>query len=82
LSLYRQRTAAKETAMALASYRIIRNGDGWGIDHDGRIAGSYATKEAAFEAAVAPASNAIKLGHEVRITVQGSAASEPALGKE
>jgi hypothetical protein len=68
--------------MALASYRIVPHGDGWGIDHDGRIMGSYVTREAAFEAAVAPASNAIKLGREVRITVEGSADGGPALGRD
>lgn len=55
--------------------------DGWGVSHDGAISGSYMTKEAAFEAAVGPASNAIKDGHAVQITVEGSAANEPALGK-
>jgi hypothetical protein len=66
--------------MGIASYKIVPNQDGWGVDHDGRITGSYATKEAAFEAAVAPASNAIKQGHEVRIVVAGSSGDAPALG--
>lgn len=66
--------------MGLAAYRIVPHGDGWGIDHDGRVSGAYATKEAAFEAAIGPASNAIKLGHEVRITIQGGGRDEPALG--
>jgi hypothetical protein len=66
--------------MGIASYRIVPNEDGWGVAHDGRIVGSYATKEAAFEAAVAPASNAIKQGHEVQIVVTGSGGDAPALG--
>jgi hypothetical protein len=66
--------------MGVASYKIVPNRNGWGVDHDGRVLGSYATKEAAFEAAVAPASNAIKQGHEVRITVEGGDSDSPALG--
>jgi hypothetical protein len=66
--------------MGIASYKIVPNEDGWGVDHDGRVVGSYATKEAAFEAAVAPASNAIKQGHEVRIVVASSDTDAPALG--
>jgi hypothetical protein len=67
--------------MGLASYKVVRHQDGWAVDHDGNVAGSYATKEAAFEAAVGPASNAIKLGHEVRIVVTGRDGGQPALGK-
>jgi hypothetical protein len=66
--------------MGVASYTIVPNENGWGVAHDGRVAGSYATKEAAFEAAVGPASNAIKQGHEVRIVVTGSGGDTPALG--
>jgi hypothetical protein len=66
--------------MGVASYQIVPNDNGWGIAHDGRVVGSYATKEAAFEAAIAPASNAIKQGHEVRIVVAGSDGEAPALG--
>jgi hypothetical protein len=67
--------------MNLANYKVVPNRGGWGIDHDGKVIGRYATKEAAFEAAVGPASNAIKEGYEVRITVEGSRENEPALGK-
>lgn len=38
------------------------------IEHDDRVAHSYATKEAAFEAAVAAASLAMRQGHEIVIT--------------
>jgi len=38
------------------------------------------TKEAAFEAAVAAASNALKGGFAVSINVEGSKENEPALG--
>jgi hypothetical protein len=42
---------------------------GYAIEHEGRIEGSYATREAAFEAIVAPASNAIKDGLAVAIDI-------------
>jgi hypothetical protein len=66
--------------MGHAIYKIVRGKDGWSIEHDGQIAGSYATKEVAFEAAVLPASNAIKRGHKVTITVEGASGGEAALG--
>ncbi len=66
--------------MKSAAYRIVAFQDGWGVEHDGKTTGPYDTKEAAFEAAILPASNAIKLGYEVAVTVEGSEQSEPALG--
>jgi hypothetical protein len=66
--------------MKTAAYKIDRHPDGWGVEHDGRVTATYDTKEAAFEAAVLPASNAIKLGYAVSITVAGSQGQEPALG--
>jgi hypothetical protein len=53
--------------MGLAEYTIVSQGDEWGVLHDGSIKNRYATKEAAFEAAVAAASLAIREGHEVRL---------------
>ncbi len=45
------------------------------------MTGVYATKEAAFEAAAIAASNAIKEGHGITITVPGAdETGEPALG--
>ena len=41
---------------------------------------AYATKEAAFEAAFAGATNAVKAGHDVTIHVAGAVAGESALG--
>jgi len=69
-----------EESMKSAAYRIVHGRDGRGVEHDGRIDGAYDTKEAAFEAAVGPASNAIKLGYQVSIMVEGSEPREPALG--
>jgi hypothetical protein len=65
--------------MQIARYRIIAAGDEWTVDADGDRKGSYATKEAALEAAVGAASNAIKLGHGVEISVPG-ATGEPSIG--
>ncbi len=42
--------------MGLAEYMIVAQGDEWGVLHDGNVNNRYATKEAAFEAAVAAAS--------------------------
>jgi hypothetical protein len=67
--------------MGLASYKITPQGKGWGVDQHGKVVGDYLTKEAAFEAAVAAASNAIKDGHEVRVLVPGrDAGGKPSLG--
>jgi len=66
--------------MAQATYKIVPSKDGWGVSHEGEISGSYTTKEAAFEAAVGPASNAIKAGHGVTIVVDGNEKGGAALG--
>jgi hypothetical protein len=66
--------------MARVYYSIVRmNGSGWAIRHDGKLTGGYATKEAAFEAAVAPASDAVKEGHAVTISVEGNEGLQPML---
>jgi phosphotransferase system HPr-like phosphotransfer protein len=49
--------------MGLASYEIVGDAREW--------QNVYETKEAAFEAAVAAASLALRQGHEVRITAPG-----------
>jgi hypothetical protein len=51
--------------MGLDQYSIVAQGDEWGVLHDGNVKNRYATKESAFEAAVAAASLAIREGHEV-----------------
>jgi hypothetical protein len=66
--------------MKVVSFRIMPNRGGWGIQNDSGVHGNYATKEAAFEAAAAVASNAIKEGHEINIQVPGSRGDEPTLG--
>lgn len=67
--------------MGLASYAIIATDTGWGILHDGDVEGEYATKEAAFESAIAAASLAIREGHEVHVSVPSrDAGNRTALG--
>ncbi|MDB5547594.1 MAG: hypothetical protein JWP21_1041 [Tardiphaga sp.] len=60
--------------MGLASYAIIEANNQWSVLHDGNVEGEFLSKESAFEAAVAAASLAIRQGHEVRVSVPGSAA--------
>jgi hypothetical protein len=57
--------------MGLAQYSVVEVRDGWGVLHDGNINGEYATREAAFEAAAAAASLAIRQGHEVHVSAAG-----------
>ncbi len=66
--------------MAMESYTVIREGTTWRVDHGGILEGDYATKEAAFEAAAAAASNAIKGGHGIAISVPERAPGESAIG--
>src|SRR4029079_11412336 len=62
---------SKETSMGLAEYMIVSRPDGWTVLHDGTAQHDYETKEAAFEAAVAAASLAIRQGHEVHLSIPG-----------
>jgi hypothetical protein len=57
--------------LAIASYRVVGSGGVWRVKHDGEPIGSYPTKEAAFEAAVAAALETIREGYEVQISVPG-----------
>lgn len=66
--------------MGKAYYDVIGSDDRWGVQHDSDPIGDYSSKEAAFEAAIAAATNAIKFGHEVRITVPGTDQSVTNLG--
>ena len=61
--------------MGIARYEIVPVDKQWGILHDGTVNGEYSTKEAAFESAAVAASMAIHQGHEVQISVPGSASS-------
>ena len=55
--------------MGLAQYSVIYNENRWAVLHDGVPEGDFATKEAAFESAVAAASLAMREGHEVHVSV-------------
>jgi hypothetical protein len=66
--------------MSTETYKIVHNGKGWAVNHDGRLEGDYATKEAAFEAAAAAGSNCIKDGVGVTITVAPREPGETATG--
>jgi hypothetical protein len=67
--------------MGLAEYMVVAKGTGWSVLHDGAATNDYATKEAAFESAVAAASLALREGHEVHVSVPGrDAGNGTALG--
>ena len=66
--------------MGLASYKIFGVPGAWHVDHEGKAANTYQTKEAAFEAAVAAASLALRQGHEVSVTAPGSNGKEATTG--
>ena len=63
--------------MGLAQYAIVPVRNQWGVLHDGEIKGEYATKEAAFESAVAAASTAMRQGHEVHVSVPARPEGKP-----
>jgi hypothetical protein len=54
--------------MGQAFYDITGKAGAWRVQHDGKAENVYETKEAAFEAAMAAASLALRQGHEVRVT--------------
>ena len=58
--------------MGFANYKIYGAAGQWHVEHDGQAKNTYATKESAFEAAVAAASMALREGHEIMITAPGS----------
>lgn len=67
--------------MGLAEYMVVSRQGSWTVLHDGTAPNEYDTKEAAFEAAVAAASLAIRQGHEVHLSVPGrDAGNKTALG--
>jgi hypothetical protein len=61
--------------MGLAAYEIFGTAGEWRVRHDGKAENVYETKEAAFEAAMAAGSLALRQGHEVRISAPGSETS-------
>src|SRR6476661_9429320 len=80
-SIARAFSVRMEARMGLAEYMIVAKGSGWSVLHDGDVSNDYATKEAAFESAVAAASLALREGHEVHVSVPGrEAGNGTALG--
>jgi hypothetical protein len=63
-----------------AVYRVVRRNDEWAIEHDNKVEGTYATKEAAFEAIIGAASNSIKGGVGVSIEIPPRRAGQSSLG--
>lgn len=63
--------------MGHAKYSIEPYKSGWGVSHDGNTVGPYETKEAAYEATVAAASNAMREGHAIEIVAPGREAEHP-----
>lgn len=64
--------------MGQAIYKVLPYQTGWGVAHDGKTVGPYETREAAYEAAVAAGSLALKEGHDVEISVPGKHAERTA----
>jgi hypothetical protein len=65
----------------METYHIIRANGGWGISQNqGKTEGSYSTREGAFEAVYLAASNDIKKGAGITITVDPPAPGESAIG--
>ena len=54
--------------MGIANYKIFGRPGEWHVEHDGKVANTYVTKESAFEAAAAAASIAMRQGDEIMIT--------------
>ena len=61
-------------------YEIVEHEGHWHVEYDGKSGMAYVTKEAAFEAAFAGATNAVKAGHDVTIHAAGANVHESALG--
>lgn len=66
--------------MGLAKYEVIGSPGNWQVLHDGQAPNTYVAKEAAFEAAVAAASLALREGHEVIVMAPSSHDTEATTG--
>jgi hypothetical protein len=71
-----ERFQFRSVFMGVAEYKVISRGSGWSVLHDGAAPNDYASKEAAFESAVAAASLALRDGHEVHVSVPGREAGD------
>ena len=59
--------------MPMVAYKVTPRGEKWLVTRDGEPGMSYVSQEAAYEVAVAEASEDLRTGHEIRIEVLGSA---------
>lgn len=67
--------------MTVETYNIIHANGAWGIVHNrGKPDGDYPTREGALEAVYLAASNDIKKGRAITITVDPPAPGEAAVG--
>ncbi|MPT24872.1 MAG: hypothetical protein E2577_18940 [Starkeya sp.] len=64
-----------QSSTGSATYVLTGREGVWRVETDGEAGMAYASKEAAFEAAVAAATNAIRDGYDVTITVPGAGGS-------
>lgn len=65
--------------MAVARFNAAPQSDGWKVDTNNGLSGPYLTREAAFEAIIGAASNALKQGDEIRIVVEAPPPNKPAI---
>jgi hypothetical protein len=65
--------------MALTTFNVAPGAEGWKVDTNDGASGPYLTREAAFEAIIGPASNALKLGDAIRITIEAPPPNKPAI---
>jgi catechol 2,3-dioxygenase-like lactoylglutathione lyase family enzyme len=73
--------ARRRRPMGIAKYEILGTEGTWRVRHDGKAENEYATKEAAFEAAIAAASIALREGHDVTVTAPSSQTTTGAPGR-
>ena len=77
------RVAIRVWSAYVQTYNIVRSAGGWAISQNKATPeGTYATKEGAFEAVYLAASNDIKKGLGVAITIEPPHAGESVIGGE
>lgn len=66
----------------METYDILRGNSGWAVSHNHMAPkGSYSTREGAFEAVYLSASNDIKRGAAITITIEPPAPGQSATGE-
>jgi hypothetical protein len=58
--------------MGITNFEISGSKGAWRVRHNGKTGYEYATREAAFQAAIAAASHALREGHDVTVTAPAS----------